>query len=252
VWLGLSNLHTVLGVNLGDVSFAAIAAALPRLHTLGAFGGNDPAQAEFFMTGLLPRLRVFHFNGAWPKTQERPASTVAPLPLLQELVWNLSDDTTAPPEFLGARPIVLHAPFALISQCWLAAADAPANFLARVRNVRITTMFRLDRLDPADVARVLRAAPQLKKFHIDPHGDDVSWLAPAAPTHPAFEGLAHPRLREFGFPRACAGANTPLDDQWAAQLRRRHFPRLRELVVGKGAYFVTPPDRPLLETGTTV
>jgi hypothetical protein len=36
VWLGLSQLHTLRGVDLRQVSIAAIAAALPRLHTLAA------------------------------------------------------------------------------------------------------------------------------------------------------------------------------------------------------------------------
>jgi hypothetical protein len=30
------------------------------------------------------------------------------------------------------------------------------------------------------------------------------------------------------------------DAEWAAHLRRRHFPRLRKLIVGDKAYFVTP------------
>jgi hypothetical protein len=37
VWLGLTHLHTLRGVDFGDVSAAAVAAALPRLHTLAAF-----------------------------------------------------------------------------------------------------------------------------------------------------------------------------------------------------------------------
>jgi hypothetical protein len=107
----------------------------------------------------------------------------------------------------------------------------------------------VDPIAPAAVARLLRAAPQLKKFHIDHCLDgDASWLAPTAPTHPALEGLVHPRLREFGIPRVGIQYFTSQvaillpDAEWAAHLRRRHFPRLRELVVGKGAYFVTPPD----------
>jgi hypothetical protein len=81
VWLGLSQLHTLCGVDLGTVSVAAIIAALPKLHTLKARGYcSDPAQAAFFFTNVLPRLRVFHFEGKWPDAL--PASTVAPLPLL--------------------------------------------------------------------------------------------------------------------------------------------------------------------------
>jgi hypothetical protein len=36
-WIGLSQLHTLGGVSLSDITFAGIAAALPRLHTLDAF-----------------------------------------------------------------------------------------------------------------------------------------------------------------------------------------------------------------------
>jgi hypothetical protein len=151
---------------------------------------------------------VFHFEGKWPDAL--PASTVAPLPLLEELVWDVSgeSETIAPREFLGAQPTVLHAPYTLISQCWLGTVDEAAKFLTRVNDLRITTTPGVNPLDPANVARVLRAAPQLKKFHTadSVHGDE-SWLAPTAPTHPAFEGLVHPRLREFGIRTARAGAS---------------------------------------------
>jgi hypothetical protein len=225
---------------LGKVSAAAIAAALPKLHTLTAFGCEAPDQAACVLTDLLPRLRVFHHNGRWPEAQDT-TSTVAPLPLLEELVWELScnAENFAPREFLGAQPKVLHAPYILISQCWLGEVDGASAFLGRVRDLRITTPVVVDSLDPADVARVLRAAPQLKKFYSAHHvRGDASWLAPTAPTHPAFEGLIHPRLREFGL-----DATQP-DAEWAAHLRRRHFPRLRELAVGKTVSFVTPPDIP--------
>jgi hypothetical protein len=261
VWLGLSQLHTLRGVDLGKVSFAVIAAALPKLHTLTAFGGRNPAQVAGFFTDLLPRLRVFRFSGKWPAAQEQPASIVAPLPLLQELVWDLSDGTTAPREFLGAQPTVLHAPYyALISQCWLGGVEEAApSFLARVRDMRVTTAFDAHPLDPAHAARVLRGAPQLKKFYTDRCMQDyASWLAPTAPTHPAFEGLVHPRLREFGVRTAHAAAQrtsngSSPDDGWAAHLRHCHFPRLRVLAVNKAAYFVTPSECPFSrETDGTI
>jgi hypothetical protein len=131
VWLGLSQLHTLQGVDLSKVSTAAIAAALPKLHTLKALSPTEePARAAGFFTDLLPRLRVFDFRGRWPEAQEQPASIVAPLPLLEELVWNASWGI-APREFLGAQPTVLHAPLTLVSQRWLSAVEA-ASFLARV------------------------------------------------------------------------------------------------------------------------
>jgi hypothetical protein len=248
VWLGLSQLHTLRGVNLGAVSAAAIAAALPKLRTLTAFGCEGPSQTACFFTDLLPRLRIFHYDGSWPDAQEQPpASFVAPLPLLEELVWELTceSESFTPREFLGAQPKVLHAPYALISQCWLGEVDGAPGFLARVCDLRITTLSDVDPLDPTDVAHVLRAAPQLKKlFTSHCVRGAASWLAPTAPTHPAFEGLVHPRLREFGI--VCAdGARaetTSPDAEWVVHLRRRHFPRLRKLVVGDDVSFITPPD----------
>jgi hypothetical protein len=264
VWLGLSQLHTLRGVDLGKVSFAAIAAALPKLHTLTAFRCEDPATAADFFTDLLPRLRSFQFNGSWPEAlaeQPTASTNIAPLPLLQEFTWYFPDDTIAPREFLGAQPTVLHAPFALISQCWLdgARVDVSAGFLARVRDLRITTASDADPLDPSHVARILRAAPQLRKFY---NGrfvqSDAPWLAPTAPTHPAFEGLVHPWLRQFGIAhirpaaRRDTSESTSPDDEWASHLRRRHFPRLRELVVGNSTYFVTPTDCLLREPSAAV
>jgi hypothetical protein len=139
VWLGLSHLHTVRGVELSKVSVAAVAAALPKLHTLGAFGPcDDRAEAATFFTELLPRLRVFHFSGRWPDVEQPATTAVAPLPLLQELEWS-PFETVAPREFLGAQPTALHAPDALISQqrCH-GADDASASFLARVSELRVT------------------------------------------------------------------------------------------------------------------
>jgi hypothetical protein len=241
IWLGLSDLHTLRGVDLNNVSVGIIAAALPKLHTLEAFGSCFTQATDFF-TDLLPRLRVFHFEGRWPKAQEQADSTVAPLPLLQELVWDVSSDV-APRAFFGAQPTLLHARYAFISTCWLGRASESAPFLARVSDLRITTACDVDPIDPTDVARVLRAAPQLKKIHTDQCVQGgASWLAPTAPTHPAFEGLVHPRLRQFGtvLPESEAAPEAiPPDADWVAHLRRRHFPRLRELIVGDEAYFVT-------------
>jgi hypothetical protein len=256
LWLVLSHLHTLRGVDLRKVSLASIAAALPKLHTLKVFGYcNDPTQATLFCTNLLPRLRVFHFEGRWPDVQEQDVSPVAPLPLLEELVWDVSHfESAAPRELLGAQPTVLHAPYDLISQCWVGGVDASAGLLARVCDLRIMPPFDADPLDPTDVAWVLRAAPQLNKFHIA-HcvQGDASWLAPTAPTQP-FEELIHPRLREFGITFDEDGDSDPEatlpDAEWVTHLRRRHFPRLRELVVGDRAHFVTSPDNVSVEIGT--
>jgi hypothetical protein len=124
--------------------------------------------------------------------------------------------------------------------------DETANYLARVSDLHITTAYNVRglELEPSDVARVLRTAPQLKTFHIARfvHGDAPSWLAPAALTHPALEGLVHPRLREFAVSRGGAqGApqSTPLSVEWVAHLRQRYFPRLRALVIWHNAYYTT-------------
>jgi hypothetical protein len=146
---------------------------------------------------------------------------------------------------------LLHARYAFVSTCELVTTtDAPARFLSRVCDLRIIEQtFDAHPLDPTDVARVLRAAPQLKKFHICRY---LPWLAPTAPTHPTFEGLVHPRLRQLGLAREEGNPYHPKASppaaEWAAHLRRRHFPRLRELVVGDETHFVTPPDFVLLES----
>jgi hypothetical protein len=93
VWLGLSQLHTLRGVDLGQVSTAAIAAALPRLHTLTMYSNDELVSVDSvagFFTDLLPRLRLFHFFGMWPR--EAATAAAAPLPQLEELEWYDSPD----------------------------------------------------------------------------------------------------------------------------------------------------------------
>jgi hypothetical protein len=108
----------------------------------------------------------------------------------------------------------------------------------------MTAPLDVDPLDPNHVARILRAAPQLKKFHTA-HcvRDAASWLAPTAPTHPAFEGLVHPKLREFGIrtPRAETSGAAPPDAEWVTHLRRCHFPQLRGLIIGDKEWFFHAP-----------
>jgi hypothetical protein len=121
VWVGLTQLHTLHGVDLTKVSIAAIAAALPKLHSLRVsyYAGGDPAAVAGFFTDVLPRLRLVHFEGKWPP-EEAAAVTAPPLrqlPLLKELVWReRSPHPTVLRGFLGARPIVLHAPYELIAE----------------------------------------------------------------------------------------------------------------------------------------
>jgi hypothetical protein len=121
VWLGLSQLHTLHDVDLTKVSIAAIAAALPRLHSVIAHryidrGANDSAAVAGFFTDLLPRLRVFRFCGNWSMAIDEAVAPAAPLPLLEELEWCDDDDQpTLLHGFLGARPMMLSAPYELVA-----------------------------------------------------------------------------------------------------------------------------------------
>jgi hypothetical protein len=277
VWLGLSQLHTLLDVDLGKVSVASIATALPRLHTLttsrdvyGVVGHRAPSVAGFF-EDLLPRLRVFRFTGRWPAEADSSSSNAAalppPLPLLRELAWHAYEPvaTATLRGFLRAQPTLLLVPadFLDIERPHMvdgaALEDPLSGLLARVCELHIRSSTDATRppLVPADVARVLRAAPQLRTLRIDHRvrGDTIMpWLAAPdaaavvsaeAPetdaAAAAFEGLTHRRLRRFSLQLAAAGAavvSCPAPDaECAARLRRLHFPRLRELTVGDKPYF---------------
>jgi hypothetical protein len=76
-WLGLSQLHTLGGVSLSDISFAAIAAAFPLLHTLSCFTTPTTyrGSAVGFFEDLLPRLRSFRFTGTWPESRAFHSTT---------------------------------------------------------------------------------------------------------------------------------------------------------------------------------
>jgi hypothetical protein len=78
VWLALSQLHTLRHVDLSRLPLSAIAASLPRLHSLDAFDCPDevpPDAMEGFFEGLLPRLRVFSFHGNWARKGGSPSRT---------------------------------------------------------------------------------------------------------------------------------------------------------------------------------
>jgi hypothetical protein len=252
-WLGLSQLHTLRGVDLRQVSMSAIAAALPRLHTLVAArsmwltGSNEAGAAASvagFFADLLPRLRVFQFHGSWPEVNAAAESATAPplLPLLHELVWqNNSGTSMALRGFLGAQPTVLHAPVAE----WLTGCDdgapggpSPRNGLARVCEFLVVRCADTAPADVSDIAHVLRAAPRLRTLRSDSLAfrGDMSWFTAAtsaAPLHPSFVSLVHPRLRCL-FVNARGRTRLDSDDGCgASQLRLRQtcFPRLQELVV---------------------
>jgi hypothetical protein len=252
VWLGLSQLHTLHHVDLTKVSTAAIAAALPRLHTLTANSyGFLASSVTGFFTDLLPRLRVFHFHGNWPvETEEPVAVTAPPLPLLEELDWQaeLSPQPTVFRRFFGARPLVLRAYYERIVECLpdggRGASDDPANGLL-IRACEVLIYPGSDPLDLREVARVLRAAPRLRSFDFTGQiRGDTSWLtASSAPIHSAFAGLVHRRLRYFSLTNVALSvpfyhADDDDDDDhgWASRLRRTCFPRLHRLQVNPGSF----------------
>jgi hypothetical protein len=225
-------------LNTNKVSTAAIAAALPRLHTLTAYGAYFSLdKVAGFFTDLLPRLRVFHFSGRWPK--EAVTSAVSPLPLLEDLMWlGSSVDFPLPTAFLGARPIVLRAPYGLIAESLPTGGDAPgdqpSSFLARVCELHLYTTVGI-----SDVAQVLRAAPRLRTFSCTCGlRGETSWLLRSTdPLHPAFVGLIHPRLQIFD---VATRVSAVCDDGCASRLRQTCFPRLRELKLIDATFFVTP------------
>jgi hypothetical protein len=234
-------------VDLAVVSVAAIAAALPRLQTLTAvsWSGEVPvgAVAGFFDV-LLPRLRVFHFSGVWPLNREGARGiTAQPLPLLQELVWNCATSHLAEARgFSGAQPVKIHTTDAMIAD-WFATARsvrstvvdrtaAGGGPLARVRDVRISG---LRPFDSSGVARMLGAAPHLRALAIvgELQGSPV-WYTVAGPD-PCAVTLTHARVRSLVFQSVVDETRLPTADT-ATRLRKRHFPRLRELTVNSRQY----------------
>jgi hypothetical protein len=227
-WLGLSQLHTVDGVSLNTVSVQAIAASLPRLHTLDAFfrGSSDSSSASVagFFAVLLPRLRTFRFFGEWPQDE---ISQPAPLPQLRELHWIGRCSSGVAFGFMGAQPAVLRATPAMVRLLMndVGTDETAPRPLARLQELTLAHGAAPD--GPA-VARLLRAAPHLRTFVVDwvrnEGGASAIMSADAA-----FEGLVHSRLRQLqltrshDFPLPAAGC--------ATQLQTRHFPRLRQMTV---------------------
>jgi hypothetical protein len=129
-WLQLSQLHTLRGVDLTVVSMATIAAALPRLHTLGvlAYSLHMPAAAVAgFVEDLLPRLHVFEYLGWWPKSLHSEATASVGTPPLLPRLRNLRISAFGrnyPPRtwFLGARPLALRVNDVVIER-WLPPED---------------------------------------------------------------------------------------------------------------------------------
>jgi hypothetical protein len=230
---------------------AAIAAALPRLHTLDVFSHstNLPAAAVAgFFEDLLPRLQDFESGGWWPQDSISQDTTLLcpprPLPHLRTLKIFSSH---LPPwaGFMGARPLELST------------VDAMIDHLLPPEFVRTTAVCPLTRvrtlylrvgspslLTPTNVARILRAAPNLETLTVAAWDVDIdaSWLAPSA--HPAFGGLVHSNLRLI----RCFGKSflTLLRSDLTRLRPRPHFPRLQEVECYATTFFVTPLESPSL------
>jgi hypothetical protein len=224
-WLGLSQLHTLFGVDLTVVSVATVAAALPRLHTLGVTTYSrsrvrSAAVAGFFDT-LLPRLRVFRFCGEWPEDDAMPPPAPRPLPLLEQLIW---ESTRMVDGFEGAQPVVLWGPFRAVAKLMQATkieggSGAP---LSRVRDLR----FYGEAPEVSVVAEMLRAAPELRLLLAGLAQSRLGWH-----NDPAFAGLVHRKLQVLRF-KPDPEHLTEDALQFSAEydiLQAHHFPRLRAL-----------------------
>jgi hypothetical protein len=229
-------------VNFADVPVAAVAAALPRLHTLHAGNnrqGHNFAGEEFF-DDLLPRLQSFHFYGCWPEGEHESHTTTPPppLPRLHDVDWTrLWQPTALPRGFMGAQPSSLAADLLAIAN-WLTTFEAtcpvsPAKGpLARVRDLRV--------VGEPDWMRLLHAAPQLRRLTVILDRDDEKpfWLTAGEPiTDPAF---VHARLRHLIVGNGPPPAHVAAD--CAVLLRQHHFPRLRRLTVNTREYAVSMTD----------
>jgi hypothetical protein len=230
-------------VDLAQTPLASIAAALPRLHTLGvngSYGAESPAAVAGFFEDLLPRLRTFHFDGKWPLEQTTMVAASAPLPLLQEL--ELKDASPHPDiarMFMGARPVVLRVSFGMLSH-WPTAADEAGFFAGTTCSDSPITCARLLSITigpptSSEVARILRAAPQLRHFIINGIRD-LTWLTSfELPTCAPFVGLVHRNVRRIELPYM-GGAPATTGTAFSL-LRASHFPRLQRIRIGQDLHY---------------
>jgi hypothetical protein len=243
-YLGLSQLHTLRGVSLVFVPAAAIAAALPRLHTLhlnhkddiydDADNIIDKFPVAAFFGELLPRLRSFHLNGLWPDaSDETEAADVLPLPLLEDLKWRCPQ-VNLPPQFMGARPLTLEVSDVDIDN-WLQAADgaSPDSALATpplARARALTLVLRETSPEAAFMARLLCAAPQLRRLTFEvPVDGDSCWIL----SRELSRNIVHDRLRQVALTTNGYCPSPPLTGHRysGVELQRNHFRCLRRLTV---------------------
>jgi hypothetical protein len=236
-WLGLSQLHTLRGVSLATVGAARIAAALPRLHTLHLYIVHGEFSVAAFYDELLPRLRSFHLQGRWPKTDDGPEiADVVPLPLLDDLKW-AGRNVHLPRRLMGARPLTLNTSDVDLVE-WLKSGDraspsSPTDTSPLVRVRALILRFEDTPPDAAFMARVLRAAPQLRQltFYVMDRAHALRVLSDESASEPAFAELVHPKLRDVVVTSMFHRARGPVLGECGVRLRQRHFPRLRRLTV---------------------
>jgi hypothetical protein len=137
-------------------------------------------------------------------------------------------------------------PYDLIAECLTGGCDDASGGDAAGSNncvlARVCNLFLLGgtgtHIDLSGVAQMLRAAPRMRTLTIGPtlRGETSCLTASAAPLHPAFVGLAHPRLRQLGVNLASDGVSSR--DEWcASRLQQACFPRLQSVVVAGHQFF---------------
>jgi hypothetical protein len=130
---------------------------------------------------------------------------------------------------------MLQMPHAAVADMLLAAPSmaggATYRPLARVRDLSLAPGSGSGGPHSSDIARLLRAAPQLRNFNGSSLEGGFDWL-----DDPAFTGLVHPWLRSVRVLTETCHADPPLD--WAVQLRRLHFPRLQQLIINSTQHLV--------------
>jgi hypothetical protein len=197
---------------------------------------------EGFVENLLPRLRALDFIGLWP----RKIFSSAPLQLPHLRTLTLRSFGSCPPPwtwFVGARPLELWTDTVMIERwpppedgdcCAAAASGALFCPLASVQTLHVASR-PSGVFTPTNVARLLRAAPQLGTLVVFASrvATDESWLA-----HPALSELVHlklKRVRLFGIP-----FTTPPSVKCLTRLRQHQFPRLKGVAIDGRECFVTP------------
>jgi hypothetical protein len=97
----------------------------------------------------------------------------------------------------------------------------------------LTIKFESPKLEAAFVARLLRAAPQLRQLTFDVYfPEDAQWVLSGAFTRErSFMRPFHPQLRHLAITSEHSPMGVRVSGGCGVRLRQRHFPRLRRLTV---------------------